>query len=84
MCVARFMCVCLPACTSVCSQAYVCACGAAAEGLCEYGSGSSGWRVVCVGFFFWVRVLSVCCVSAVSHGNAWLPIQAGADPAVPS
>lgn len=35
-------------------------------------------------FFFWVRVLSVCCVSAVSHGNAWLPIQAGADPAVPS
>lgn len=43
--------------------------------------------VFCVcGFFFsfWVRVLSVCCVSAVSHGNAWLPIQAGADPAVPS
>lgn len=92
MCVAGFVCVCLSACTSICSQAYVCARGAAAEGLCEYGSGSSGWRVVCVcvgGFFFlvfflWVRVLSVCCVSAVSHGNAWLPIQAGADPAVPS
>lgn len=52
------------------------------RGWCGYGSGSggSGWRVVS----FWLCMLSVCCVSAVSQGNAWLPIQAGADPAVPS
>ena len=31
-----------------------------------------------------VAVLSDCCVSAESQGNAWLPIQAGVDPAVPS
>ena len=39
-----------------------------------------GECVVCFG----LSVLSVCCVSAVSQGNAWLPIQASADPAVPS
>lgn len=57
------VCVCLSACTSICSQAYVCARGAAAEGLCEYGSGSSGWRVVCVVFFFLFGC--VCCQFAV-------------------
>lgn len=64
ICVAGFVCVCLSACTSVCSQAYVCARGAAAEGLCEYGSGSSGW-CVCVGFVFFLGggVLGACVVS---------------------
>lgn len=69
-------------CVCVCLGAHPYVCGAAADGWCGHGGGGggSGWRVVC----FWLCVLSVRCVSAVSQGNAWLPIQAAADPAVPS
>lgn len=47
----------------------------------DVGIAAAAVGVLCV---FWLCALSVCCVSAVSQGNAWLPIQAGADPAVPS
>lgn len=56
------------------------AAAAAEEEVVAAAAAAVVWRVVC----FWPCVLSVCCVSAVSQGNAWLPIQAGADPAVPS
>lgn len=83
MCLAAIVCVFMHARPYVCKRVcvHVKQQLRAGVGMAEVAAVAAAVGVLCV---FWPCVLSVCCVSAVSQGNAWLPIQAGADPAVPS